>query len=416
MESEERELTMKEDFLATQKLNSPLIKYLMRCVLLFPIVQLFEEIIPSLNKVLFAVIVLLLVLKYLFSAIKWNHICILISVFSVVLSLIIGGMPRYNINELFYFPFMTVFFLFFVNLRNEFVSYFESDKKYIKAVIWIYSLLILVALFLPNAFPYGTLYFKPYGLSGFRSSPTAVFIYVLVLYEMVFDRKEWIFASFVPLSVLFLGSSRTYLGVAFVLFLLSWYYYCKGKKLKFFLIGIIAVVAVFLLYSFSPVAQKNEDLISKAENGYFGFWGTVTSGRSVFWTADMDAYFTAPFFNKVFGLGLNYIYELNYSIGVDYIWAHNDFIQLLLDFGILGLIVYSFVFIKLFRQYRINKVGLFPRMLLILVWLINAFFNMFYTYFCSMLCYPILILINDYFIEKSGQKDEEKVIDNYSCL
>ena len=35
----------------------------------------------------------------------------------------------------------------------------------------------------------------------------------------------------------------------------------------------------------------------------------------------------------------------------------------------------------------------FTFILVVLIWLFNAFFNMFYTYFCSMLCYPIILLL-----------------------
>lgn len=369
------------------------IDYIMRLTMIFPIVQLFEEIVPMSNKILFILLVVLMEWNFISHPMKKRtFIYSTISILVLISSVFIGGMPKYNFNELFYFPFLVIYFYFISDYKKEVTNWFLVNKQYIKKIIYIYCIIIGIALLLPNSFQYGDLYFKPFGLSGFRSSPTAVFVYILIIYLMKNSNRKYLYLSIVPFVVITLGSSRTYLGVCFLIFMLSWYIFCKERSIKFFITGIAIFIILLSVYSLSPIAKKNNELIISANDGYFGYWGTITSGRSLFWALDIDSFFSSGLINKLFGHGLNFIYELNATHGFDYIWAHNDFVQILVDFGIIGLLLYLKTFEVLFKSFDLNKKKLLLKVSIILIWLLNAFFNMFYTYFCTMICYPFLLI------------------------
>jgi hypothetical protein len=56
---------------------------------------------------------------------------------------------------------------------------------------------------------------------------------------------------------------------------------------------------------------------------------------------------------------------------------------------------------------------------LILAWLFNAFFNMHYTYFCAMLCYPILVIGIKFYYSEIAQKQvsvDQKQIDEKQSI
>ena len=59
-----------------------------------------------------------------------------------------------------------------------------------------------------------------------------------------------------------------------------------------------------------------------------------------------------------------------------------------------GLLVYLGMFITLFKKtFNGIKISKMAMMMLVAIWAFNAFFNMFYTYFCATLSYPFYCMI-----------------------
>ena len=88
------------------------------------------------------------------------------------------------------------------------------------------------------------------------------------------------------------------------------------------------------------------------------------------------------------------MFNINYAYFGNPLWAHNDFIQIFSDYGMIGLIVYlgmfRILFKKTFKDIKISKLAM---LMLVTIWVFNAFFNMFYTYFCATLSYPFYCMI-----------------------
>lgn len=92
------------------------------------------------------------------------------------------------------------------------------------------------------------------------------------------------------------------------------------------------------------------------------------------------------------------------------IWAHNDFINLLMNFGYIGLILYLYVFLdfslKILKEKEIRGIRKYSYFF---IWLFNAMFNMVYTYIIATIAIPFILEImsdNKLFKLKEGGKNE----------
>jgi O-antigen ligase len=102
-----------------------------------------------------------------------------------------------------------------------------------------------------------------------------------------------------------------------------------------------------------------------------------TNGRTAFWAIDLQAYLQGNLFYKIFGHGFDYIYYINQTRYGLRIWAHNDFINVLLCNGILGIITYFYSYICIFREAWKNLKKLDAILLslfLVIIALINGLF------------------------------------------
>ena len=185
----------------------------------------------------------------------------------------------------------------------------------------------------------------------------------------------------------------------------------KKKFLPLLLVlGIIFICVIVI----SPIKNKFVDTFSRTKNGIDPLVA-FTSGRSDFWYYDIVQIFNNDFLKKTIGNGVNYIFYLNQSKYHIPLWAHNDFIQILGDYGFLGLIIYvmmiRFLIVKIIGK-NFSKSIIF---ICVIMWLFNAFFNMFYTYFCACLSFPFYLLIVriDSDRRKKGEFESEKNIVTY---
>lgn len=374
------------------KVNKRVLFY--RVIMLFPITTLFSYYFDAINKVLFAAVFLTLI--YIgYRRIK-KSVLVTVFVLTVVYFATIfktGTIP-YNINELFYFPFMILYLVYSNDHTKELEEYLIEDKKYINCVMNIWTILTLVSFALPSSYTVewgGARYFGSYCKTIWRLAPTCVFLMALSIVGInLYKNKRYFLYSIIPFVAILAGGSRTYFVVALCLILVAWYCVLNSSK-KFILTCIPFLLIVLLVLLNSSVVNKFL-ATTYSNSSYFDLWGTITNGRSIFWAADIDSFIKSPVITKLFGQGFNSIYEINYKAFGGKVWAHNDFIQCLISHGLIGLILYLMVMFRVFRNLQKNNVSLFICALVVMIWLFNAMFNMFYTYFCSILSFPILVL------------------------
>lgn len=367
--------------------------------LLFPITTLLQNKISFINQLLIAFFFGLIVFSYIKHGIKIYELVLFLGViFLTLFSIFKTSVMLYQVNDLFYFPLMILYFQIFQYKRFNLYSYLKNNQKYVKGIIIIWNIIVIVSFLFKSSYKYdyvsGGTYFCSFTDSPFRLAPTALYILILVFAIFINNNNRTVLIyGIIPFATFFMGGSRTYFIVAIFLFLIIYYCYLHNKN--GFWVTIIPLMIVLLLAVMkTAIGDKIISAFSDTENAYYGAWAKITSSRSVFWKAELDAYINTSLFEKIMGKGFNFVYDVNKAAVNSQIWAHNDFLQILLTYGIVGIYIYFYSLKRLMKNTKfLYTKQLLLKICVISIWFFNAFFNMFYTYFCSMLSFPILLLL-----------------------
>lgn len=178
--------------------------------------------------------------------------------------------------------------------------------------------------------------------------------------------------------IIFSGSRKTILMLpfVFVLYLMLNKKITLGKKARKLLALTLVIISIVILcfsnnYLYSLVGSRIEDM-------FFSLLGNDVTDLSINNRNNMIVQGIEWFKDrKWFGYGLdNYCYLYLKKYGIDY-YAHNNYVELLVDLGIFGIIIYYSFFVKIFVNYIKSKI-------------IHNEKN------CLMLSFLISILIMDY--------------------
>lgn len=328
------------------------------------------------------------------------------AILGVAMNVAINGIHFYSVNMVFYFPFLILYFLFFLKYQNDSITFMKEHKQYVDVIVGLWALTVLISLPLPSSYVYEgeTRGFVSFAGTTFLLCPIAIFVFALLAVQYnLWHKKRYIIAMTVPSLCILLGTTRTYLGVLVCAWLLFLYTQIRNKKL-YFIVIVVAAIVLFGIIMLSPIKQKFIEASSRTEIGIDPL-AAFTSGRSTFWTYDVMTLIKNNPIKIVFGNGVNYLFRINYAHFGNPLWAHNDLVQIFSDYGLLGLLVYFGMFEMLFKKTFANlKISKIAVIMLIAIWLFNAFFNMFYTYFCATLSYPFYCMIIKIDASKRGKK------------
>lgn len=390
-------------------------------LLLLPITTLFQGVVPVINRALFAVVISTLLMILLQNKFTLKEIMVLFLFLLVyVSSFLITQEIAENVNEYFYLLFSISYYLFVVKNEGFLKTYCKERKNYILNIIRIWCVCLVVSMFFPSSYSGG--FFSSFTGNVFRSTAAATFVLSLILMVLAYNKRYIIYAIF-PMICILGGGARTYLFVGLAICLIMYYMVMPTKK-AFWLFLIPASIIVLAVVFNSSIMDRIISSLVVPENAFYKDpIVRFTSGRSLFWVADMQAYWEGSLFNKLFGFGYNYVYDVNEVTINGRIWAHNDFINILLGYGLIGLVCYLTVFRRMFHAYTYGR-GI-PKWLKFVVWLVwffNAFMNMFYTYACAAASYPFILLGLSLFWEEKGKgkaqtlKTSENQCNNSTCL
>lgn len=366
----------------------------LRVLLLFPVFTLLSFV-PGANTLLvvvsFALIVALILKKGIS---KKNFWMLAITLLSTVWNLFITGLQIINYNEVIYLGYMCTFFALITDNVFQIKQYFQKDVRYIKWICIIWNVLVLVSLPLKSSYRDGV--FISFAGDTFRLSPSALFIMTLTTILIVVKGRKNIIYSIMPMLSILIGSSRTYLLLGVLCTAVNLYYVIKNKKYYLGVLGIMAALCVMIILD-SSMGQKIVD--SFRTSTYRSQLSIFTNGRAVFWLRDLEAYLDQSTSKLLFGCGFNFIRIINGAVlGTSErgLWAHNDFLQVLITNGVVGFCVYCYAIRKMFRYYLPKQLPKIMRATLLFIWFFNAFFNMYFTYMCAMISLPILLVACEY--------------------
>ncbi len=353
----------------------------------------------SANRIVVACIaVLMLVSK---SKKKSDLLLFLYLALALFSSIILAQNFRSNLSDFIYFAVAIIQLSCFSGLGNWENFYNAYKKLYflLNKIVFIDLIVIIAAFFCPTS------YVQHWGegvyLYGFTESAHAMAsscclsmsMMMLTLIERKFSLFYFALFGFYGIVVLKTGARVFIIPVAILL-----YYYIQqkiaNKKIQ---LGVyIMTAAAFIIFFInSSMMQKFIYAFNDPYNNY-SILASLTSRRSAFWLIDLKDFIASGITKMFIGHGFDYIYALNLKmIGME-IWAHNDFINILIAAGLLGLFIYIFYLLKVMRvafkwNSRINKI-------LILIYvmfpaLMNGFYP-YYHYFSSFFFFMLTMYVH----------------------
>lgn len=305
-----------------------------------------------------------------------------------------------NILDYVYFVTSLIWLLFIVKrerrikLLNEF-----QQHRFVNKIVIVFSLvLIVVALITRMGYQNtwgGDAFFVGFSSLTHTAASSMCLVGALILLTYCEEKFSWIMLAFLLIISygIFETGARTYIVPAFILVVL----YVRGskgdKKIKNVIYGVGLAVAVILLTS-SNIMNKFDFTSNIQQYNKVDELAQQTSGRSIFWLIDLQGFWEGSLFAKIFGHGHGYTYDLNERLYNLRVWAHNDFIQLLVGGGILSLFIYV---VALWRSAKnvLVKHKVLDKWILILYFMFPAFFNGFYNYSHYFLSFIVICLFYD---------------------
>lgn len=300
--------------------------------------------------------------------------------------------PKEGIATYFMFAFWVLFWLYMCNNKNEFLSASKSLESVLRAALMLWTAVTVISFFIPICYKLGwggERYFTSFTTDSFEIAPIALFMLALDILLFCFnkDKRSAVLFAIVPLSCVFAAGTRTYLIVVLVEFMVLLRLIIEQNN-RFYTISLICIIGFILLASVTNIGQKFLSATVQS-NDINVILEVFTNGRSEFWAIDLKAFLSGSLFEVMFGHGFSYVYELNQAAIGMRLYAHNDFINLLLNFGIVGLGLYFAVLIPVLVKTE-RESGPFVAFMLSAIWLFNAFFNMIYVYLAAVMALGIL--------------------------
>lgn len=308
-----------------------------------------------------------------------------------------------NPNVPMYYVFWFIYSLTILNDIDGWKEVVIQNKKFVMFFTKLWCIAIGICMFLPMCYTYkdgarGFVAFTGVEVAsgGNRLCPVALLMLTMIyLCINIYEEKKMIFFSIPCIYTFFMGGSRTYFAVGCALAILLLYDFFPKKR--YFYMSIIPIILIGLsLVSMSTMGSRIEGN-TWTKDSYGDFWYVLTSGRSVFWVKMLTAFSKQNLFHKLLGNGHNFTMQTGGH------WAHNDYIEILCTYGIVGLMFYLKSVYNIFKKilYKTNATVI-VWVISIFIWAFNAFFNMFYTYLCAELALPFMLLALRYKYKKGN--------------
>ena len=362
---------------------------LMYLLPLFALTTLLQElpVLSYLNRAM-AFVALILVMLALFKngMSKWKYALLGVYLAVVVIS---AGLTHWTSQAIAEAPrgiFCISLLLYYHEKRSFVDSFCVEHIKYLHAVIAIWTVLVAISIPMKSSWASqwgGSTYFCSYVKSAFQLMPTALLVLALDLVMLKIEGKsvKALIYCIVPLFAGLQGGSRTYfiLTLTMVLLILL---NCRLTKFQILIIAALGLGIIGYQFASSGIGAKMLHTTSSQTMSYSGMdaLGTLTSGRSEFWSYDIKAFFDLSFFQQFIGNGFSFSYTVNLETVGNSIFAHNDFINLLMESGYIGLFSYLVSICCVLKIARDKSKSGPIFFLILLIWLFNASINSFYPY------------------------------------
>jgi O-antigen ligase len=277
---------------------------------------------------------------------KLNRIIFLWLIYSVFITILNSDNLHVDIRECIWWP--LIYFLFYtiaLNDKNE-----NHINILIKKVVPILFIIFFVQYLLIIRTKNIAIHYVD--SQSFLSSNQVFFVTLLFPFAFLQKKQKYKYAFlFLGLIAAILSFKRSALIYTSLIILVAVYFdFFKLKKKRFvknFLIGCIFISLSFLAYDY--INKLTDESISLRFEKISEDRG---SGRLDIYEAVWNKYRNQSWEYKVLGIGFNGVRNKQWvSLGSgEYYSAHNDFLEILCDFGIIGIVIYLIFVIMIIRR------------------------------------------------------------------
>lgn len=250
-----------------------------------------------------------------------------------------------DLREAIWWP--LIFILFFLISTND------HDGKYVKLLLKFIKVLIIIELIQYFALRSMTaVYFSSSGKQIFGSSNQIFYIALLLPFAFLFNNKRFkylvLLVGLFAVLISFKRSAIIYMPL--VLLIAIYFDFLKGRKNSF--IKSILIATIFLGISFFSYDYIDNLTGGHIASRFENIENDKGSGRLDVFNNVLSAYQKKPLELKLLGSGHNSVikdevaWEADRSVPLS---AHNDFIEVLYDFGIIGFLIYLLMIFQVLK-------------------------------------------------------------------
>lgn len=300
------------------------------------------------------------------------------------------------------FILMSLTYIIFLNRSNLLrIKGFIIDNYKLVMLIYLIGIVFYIVLFITKlGFKtiWGSRYFQAYFEFPHQASyEFFVFQGIGLMLYLLSKNKIYKYLSLFIISISVLLNSFTGARTSFILSLvvfipLLYNYFKENRKILIILVSIL-IAFVVVNYFFNFIDVENIPIIKKFIHSSSGKNHLFTSRE--FWD-DLMIYWKDKYTlsELIIGKGFGVSIYINELIGFKGLWSHNDFIELILSLGIIGLIYYIWLVISLVYRYK--------DYILLIIIIGFGFLNGFFAYAYIFSCIPVYLLITELFRYKKS--------------
>lgn len=299
----------------------------------------------------------------------------------------------FNFNDEGITKYLLVTVLFFIYFREDdnkksLRKVVDSNTKIIGIMLLVSNIIMIIFCLCKNGYMQiweGKYYIGPFS----NPHTTTYYLIVLMTLATILRKKNNNIINniflIVPLLLSFITGARVpFLGVV-ILFIYNYYLDYKNKKNLFkyetiIFISMVIILTILLLCKLIEIPVLNK-IIDTIKDGNF------TNSRNHIWRVNLLVFSESNIFRMLFGYGAAYSFEISQYYLNARVWAHNDFIQILISYGVVGLAIYIYILVDFFVK---NK-SIFIIILLLFLAIVNGMF----TYDVFVMCLPLLAIIDN---------------------
>lgn len=219
----------------------------------------------------------------------------------------------------------------------------------------------------------------PYDSSHLLAYELLLWVLVDAIYYMLYKKNIYIILLGLDSVLIVLTAARTVLiPLAIIIMVII---KCLNVKKKVFWI-LSGLIVTILIWNYTDIFVGFIEKTNRAIKT-----SSISSGRGMIFKSSLGAFINTSLPRMLFGMGMGELANYNKNTIWMEIHAHNDFIDALVQYGIVGFAIYTYLFIDLIKK---NKCFLSGVLIFTL-----AFFNGFYVNRSAMIGTVLFLAFNN---------------------